>query len=286
VKPDKSLLSVRKRHGISHVFSDRQESSRRLPDVQSLEKIYREWNRPEYVHPDPLEFVLRFTDPGDQEIAGLVASSLAFGRVGHILKSLEAVFRVLTRPAADLERMSRADLEEIFRSFRHRWISGEDLADLLFGIRRLRETFGSLESCFRSGMEREDRDVVRALAGFSAGMKRAAEREDLRLIPCPMKGSACKRLMLYLRWMVRRDDVDPGPWSGISPAMLIVPLDTHMFGFARTFGLTRRRAADLKSALEITRFFRSIAPHDPVRYDFALTRPGIRGGMSTSFDRA
>ena len=109
---------------------------RLLAVVQSFEEVYRKWNRPEFIHPDPLEIVLRFTDQGDQEIAGLVASSLAFGQVGHILKNLEAIFRVLPSPAGGLEGMSRTDLKDAFRSFRHRWISGEDLSDLLFGIRQ------------------------------------------------------------------------------------------------------------------------------------------------------
>ena len=241
-----------------------------------LEGFYGEWNRPQFIHPDPLEFVLRFSEPADQEVAGLVASSLAFGQVRHILKVLGGVFRVLPNPAADIERMSRADLVECLRPFRHRWVSGEELADLLHGVRRVRGDYGSLENFFRAGLRRDDKDVVLPLGPFVDGLKKASGRECPGLLPCPGKGSPCKRLMLYMRWMVRKDAVDPGPWTGISPAMLIVPLDTHMFRIGKYFGLTNRGTPDMKSALEITRFFRSLLPGDPVRYDFSLTRPGIR----------
>ncbi len=95
------------------------------------------------------------------------------------------------------------------------------------------------------------------------------------LLPSPGKGSACKRLNLFLRWMVRSDDVDPGGWSGVDAGKLIVPLDTHMHRMGLEVGLTRRKQADMQAALEVTRAFRTIAPEDPVRYDFALTRLGI-----------
>ena len=96
------------------------------------------------------------------------------------------------------------------------------------------------------------------------------------LLPFPEKGSACKRLNLFLRWMVRKDRVDPGGWDGVPASKLIVPLDTHMYGITRGLGFTERKSADLRTAIEATAAFRKIAPRDPVRYDFALTRPGIR----------
>jgi uncharacterized protein (TIGR02757 family) len=94
-----------------------------------------------------------------------------------------------------------------------------------------------------------------------------------------MRGSACKRLHLFLRWMARKDEVDPGVWSGLDPARLMIPLDTHMFRIARTLELTRRKQADMRAALEITEAFRTICPEDPARYDFSLTRLGIREGV-------
>ena len=100
------------------------------------------------------------------------------------------------------------------------------------------------------------------------------------LVPSPAGGSACKRLFLFLKWMVRRDDVDPGGWTLLSPADLIIPLDVHMFRLCSALGLTARKSPDLKAALEVTEVFRSVLPSDPLKYDFVLTRFGIRSEMN------
>jgi uncharacterized protein (TIGR02757 family) len=246
---------------------------------QRFEKMYRTYNRREFVHPDPLEYVLRFDDPADQEVAGLIASGLAYGRVGHILKSLEKIFDVLKRPSKDLETMSRSDLQEMFGSFRHRWTTGEELVHLLRGMAILREEHGSLENSFLLASGESDHDVIPALVSFVAKLRLASGRRDSSMLACPSMGSACKRMFLYLRWMVRRDEVDPGPWTQVSSAQLIVPMDVHMHRVSLQLGLTSRKQADLKSALEVTGFFRELVPEDPVKYDFALTRPGIRSEL-------
>ena len=248
---------------------------------ERFEELYVAYNRPEFIHPDPLEMVLRYQDPADQEIAGLIASSLAYGRVSHILASLEKVFRYLPNPADDLEGASRGSLRDLFSGFRHRWTTGEELADMLLGVRLARERWGSLEACFASGINDGDRDVLAALVTFVEHLRAASGRRDSRLLACPSGGSACKRLLLYLRWMVRKDEVDPGPWTGVDPSLLVIPMDTHMHRISTGLGLTDRRRADLKSALSVTAFFRELNPEDPVRYDFALTRFGIHSDLDT-----
>ncbi len=248
------------------------------PRSHFFEKIYRRFNRKEFVHPDPLEFVLRFREPADQEVAGLIASGMAYGRVGQILNSLEKVFTVLARPSADMERMTRRDMLDSLGSFRHRWTTGHELVDLLRGITLLREEYGSLEKCFMEGAGDADgsEDVIPALDSFVTKLRLASGRKTSSLLASPSLGSACKRMFLFLRWMVRRDEVDPGPWTGVLADRLIVPLDVHMHRLSLRLGLTSRRQADLKCAVEVTRFFRRLVPEDPVRYDFALTRLGIR----------
>jgi uncharacterized protein (TIGR02757 family) len=243
---------------------------------QYFERLYGTYNRREFIHPDPLEFVHRFDDPADMEVAGLIASGLAYGRVVQILKSLEKVFKELERPSEDIRVMDRKELHEIFRSFRHRWTTGEELALLLRGTAILREEYGSLENCFLEGFKGDDKDVVPALTSFVAKLRLASECEGISLLACPSMGSACKRMFLFLRWMVRRDDVDPGPWTRVPAAKLVVPMDVHMHRVSCRLGLTSRRQADLKSALQVTRFFQKLVPEDPVKYDFSLTRPGIR----------
>lgn len=250
-----------------------------------FEAIYTAYNHRKFIHPDPLEFVVRFDDPADQEIAGLIAATLAFGRVKHILKSLERVFSVFKSPAVDAASMSRSEMRDALGSFRHRWTSGEELASLLSGVRRLREDHGSLASFFTSGLGDNDVNVIDALIHFVAGLKAASGMDESTLLSCPTKGSACKRLLLYLRWMIRKDNVDPGPWTGISPSLLVVPMDTHMHRVSRAMELTSRKYADMKCALEVTDFFRSVVPEDPVKYDFSLTRPGIRGDRETGIRR-
>ena len=249
-------------------------SNQRMPGV--LDELRARYNRREFVHPDPLEFLYGFGDVRDREIVGLVASSLAYGRVKQILRSVARVLERMPSPAKFLHDTPEEGLFDAFADFRHRVTSGETLARMLLGAKRVIHEHGSLEACFRAGLRDADETVLPALSTFVDELVRAAGACPAHLLPMPAKGSTCKRLQLYLRWMVRRDEVDPGGWEGVPPAKLIVPLDTHMFRMARRLGLTRRRQADARTALEVTAAFRAFAPDDPVRYDFALTRLGIR----------
>lgn len=249
----------------------------RSVDARTLLRLYARYNRREYVHPDPLEFLYRYDDVRDREVAGMVASSLAYGRVEQILRSVAKVLdRMTERPARFLERASASRLRRTFAAFRHRFTTGEEMARLLYGVKRVIKRYGSLEACFAAGMDDTDDTVHPALAAFVDELSAGAGGRPESLLPDPGKGSACKRLHLFLRWMVRRDAVDPGGWEGVPPSKLVVPLDTHMFKMCRALGFTRRRRADARTALEVTAHFREFAPEDPVRYDFVLTRLGIR----------
>ena len=242
----------------------------------ALERLRRRYNRREFVHPDPIEFLHACDDPLDREVAGLIASCLAFGRVVQILRSVRLVLdRMRPSPRRYVLGRSERGMQRDFAGFRHRFASDADLLRLLVGMRRLLETHRSLEAAFSAGMTRRDATVRRAMEPFAASLCPAADP----LIPRPSAGSACKRLNLFLRWMVRRDEVDPGGWTRVSPRQLIVPLDTHMQRIATELGFTRRRTPDMAMALEITAAFRFFAPDDPVRYDFALTRFGIRSEL-------
>lgn len=241
-----------------------------------LEKLYSCYNRRDFVHPDPLEFLYRYPDPLDREIAGLIASSLAYGRVSHILKSVSLVLDGMRSPSSFLKSASRKELRRAYRDFKHRFTTCGELSDMLWGIKRAIERHGSLQACFMAGFHPGDDTMLPALVAFVEELNAGGACGSNSLLPSPRKGSACKRLNLYLRWMVRRDDVDPGGWEGVPASRLIVPLDTHMYRFCRALGFTRRKQADMRAALEITEAFKAIAPEDPVRYDFAITRLGIR----------
>ncbi len=242
----------------------------------ALESLRERYNRREFVHPDPIEFLYKYDDVRDREAAGLVAATLAYGRVMSILKSVARVLDRMGEPARFLRETSEDDIRRAFAGFRHRVTSGETLALLLVGMKRVAAKHGSLESCFRAGLAEGDETVLPALTRFVDALTTAAGVCPVHLLSSPARGSACKRLHLYLRWMVRRDEVDPGGWQGVSPAKLVVPLDVHMHRMGRALGFTRRLHADGRAALEVTAAFRRIAPDDPVKYDFALTRLGIR----------
>ena len=245
--------------------------------AERLEDLYRRYNRRAFVHPDPIEFLYEWEDLREREIVALVAATLAYGRVRQILTSVKWALEPMgPSPRRFLERSSHAELEAIYADFKHRVVKGRDLAHMLFGTKAVIERFGSLEACFLSGVDSADETVVPAMRAFVDFLVECAGHGCGHLLPAPASTSACKRVHLFLRWMVRRDAVDPGGWVGISPAKLVVPLDTHMHRIARDLAFTERRQADLKTALEVTAAFRRIRPDDPVRYDFTLTRLGIR----------
>ncbi|MBI2422780.1 MAG: TIGR02757 family protein [Candidatus Hydrogenedentes bacterium] len=242
----------------------------------ALESLYAHYNARGFVYPDPLAPVLRFTEPRDQEIAGLIAASLAFGNVKTILASVDAVLAHLPQPYADVMRHPPAHWNRVLKGFRHRYVGGAEMAGLVCGIRRVLIAYGSLEACFCAGLRAGDTHSVGALAHFVEALQAEQPLEKNYLLPHPARGSACKRHFMYLRWMVRHDAVDLGLWPGVAPRLLVYPMDTHLYRMARLLQFTRRKTADLKTALEVTGRFARICPEDPVRYDFCLTRLGIR----------
>lgn len=253
--------------------------SRTKGDRDALEDLYRRFNRRCFVSPDPLQFLYDYPVIRDRELAALVASALAYGRVAQILKSVSVVLDIMgPSPHAFLMDVSRGALIKALSGFRHRFSTGEDIAGLLWSARGIIRSRGSLEACFYSGLSQGQDSVMPALTSFVRSLRTSGERDGF-LLARPEKGSACKRWHLFLRWMVRQDDVDPGGWKGVPASMLVVPLDTHMHRIGLRLGGTRRKQADAKAAMEVTEMFRRIAPEDPVRYDFCLTRLGIRSDM-------
>ena len=245
-----------------------------------MEELYAEYARREYVSPDPLEFLYRYEAPEDREVVGLIASSLAYGRVASILASVGKVLDALgPSPARMLREGDMRDVAARLSGFRHRFSGAEETAAFLCGIGQALREHGSLEELFGHSAPR-GAPILEQMDAFARGLLEYARLPASHLLPCASRGSACKRLALYMRWMVRRDAVDPGGWRCVRPCDIIVPLDTHMFRIGRGLGFCRRATPDAKAALEITAGFRALRLDDPVRYDFALTRFGIRSGMS------
>jgi uncharacterized protein (TIGR02757 family) len=260
-------------------------NARQLVLIRSpLEALYRTFDHVDSAS-DPVHIVRRFAAPDDREVVGFCAAALAFGRVASVLQSIESLLRAMgPQPAAFVRGFDPKRDRPALAPLVHRWIRGVDLAALILILQRMLRESGSVEGFFIAGDEPSSPDVGPAWDSFS----RRALETDLRPVygrspakgvsyffPCPSKGSACKRLNLFLRWMVRKDAIDLGVWTRVSPSRLVVPLDTHVIRVGRCLRLTRYISPGWKMAAEITASLRAIDPDDPVRYDFSLCHLGM-----------
>jgi uncharacterized protein (TIGR02757 family) len=241
-----------------------------------LEEAYAMYNHRRFVHPDPIEFLFQ-CETDDRELTALLAATLAYGRVSQILKSVRSALTRLDSPRNTVLGSSLTDLKRRYGGYKHRFTGGEEIARMLFGAGVVIQRYGSLGACVAAHADPSDDTLANPLSKLISEMTEAAGGPVPFLLASPANGSACKRLNLMARWLVRKDRIDPGGWGDVSCAKLIVPLDTHMHRIGLEFGLTKRRSNDLRTALEVTDGFRRFCPDDPVRYDFALTRMGILG---------
>lgn len=231
---------------------------------------------------DPVHFVHRYERREDREIVALLAASLAFGNVKALCAKIQDALNRLGSHIAETAD-DAADVHGRLAGFRHRLYSGKDVAHLVVGARAMQRAHGSLAAPFVQAMAmgKPFRSAVQAWVhelrdrgGFPAMGSRESLGAD-HLLPDPTKGSALKRLMLFLRWMIRpADGIDLGLWN-ISPAHLVIPLDTHIHKLSRNIGLTLRKAADFQAAEEITAALARLDADDPVKYDFSLCHLGM-----------
>jgi uncharacterized protein (TIGR02757 family) len=259
----------------------------RLDLKAHLDRLYDTYGT-SYLATDPIQFPLRYARDDDREIAAFVAAALAYGRVAQVHRSVGTILAYLgERPARRLRDLDPRRAARDLRGFAHRFNTGRDVACLLLILGRLIEEHGSLHQAFLAGFASTHSDVGAALADFChraletdvsplARSGRVAPGAGVRFFfSSPEDGSTCKRLNLFLRWMVRRDAVDMGIWRGVPASHLVMPLDTHVARISRNIGLSVRATADWRMALEVTAALRRLHPEDPVRYDFAICRLGI-----------
>lgn len=240
---------------------------------QYLERLYTKWNKRKFISPDPLEFLYDYADPADQEVVGFLAAVFAYGRVENILKGVKKVLMPLGQSPAGI--LKKGSWDVLFRgvpSFKYRFYSERDILSLLRGLQGVLNKFGSLKNCFSSEEGFERKNYSFGLDKLTQCLKK--EGGSLHSHMLPSGQSSRKRLYLFLRWMIRRDEVDPGLWD-FDPAFLLYPVDVHMLKIGRALGFTSRKTGSCKTALEITEGFCNLCPDDPLRYDFALTREGI-----------
>ena len=224
---------------------------------------------------DPISFAHRAA-PRDREVVALLAALLAFGNVVAVRRSIARALDRLGSPAEVVDRASARELTKRLDGFVHRVWRGEDLASMLARAGRIRREHGTLGAAFAEH-HRKSGDVRESLARLSDDLRgRDPSRGLAHLVSDPRAGSACKRSLLFLRWMIRpADGVDLGLWTAVDPSALVIPVDTHVQRIARNLGLTRRRDASWRTAEDITGVLRRFDPHDPVKYDFAICHLGV-----------
>lgn len=261
---------------------------------EPLERLYRSFDHVTSAT-DPVHIVRRFKASDDREVVGFCAAGLAFGRVASVLQSIESLLAVMgPRPAEFVRRFDAARDGAAMAPLVHRWIRGRDLAALMLVLQRMLREAGSIEGFFLAGDDPRTPDIGPALDSFSTralatDLRPAYGRMPARpgvcyFFPRPSAGSACKRLNLFMRWMVRTDEIDLGVWTKVSRARLIVPLDTHVIRVGRCLRLTKYISPGWKMAAEITASLRSVDAGDPVRYDFSLCHLGMMNACG--FNRA
>lgn len=269
-----------------------------------LDAVHARLHSPAYLGDDPLVIVRRYASAPDREVVALIAASFAFGNVVAMRPAIERVLAPLgERPADMLARTPPDHWRGHYRGFVYRWVRAADVRMFLAWIGGALRTHGSLGAMWEHfdsnfiDAERETLDdVVPTLERWrtalvtmptgdlgvrtrvlkrSGGGRSALPSGAAMLVPDPANRSACKRLLLFLRWVARPDDgIDLGLWN-VDPSRLLMPVDTHILQVAHRLGWTTRPTADLRTAREITDVLRRVCPQDPTRYDYALTRPGI-----------
>lgn len=256
-----------------------------LPDKQVaslriwLEQKSVQYNHPSFITEDPISVPHRFAKLQDIEIAGFFAAIMAWGQRKTIINKANELMALMDDAPFDFIRDHAEKDRKCFSTFKHRTLQPDDIFYLVEVLQQYYQQHDSLESAFARHLNPEDEDVFKGLAGFYDmvfDQPWVLERTR-KHIATPVRKSSCKRLNMFLRWMVRSDDkgVDFGVWKTISASQLIIPLDLHVGNVARRLSLLKRPVNDWQAAKELTEMLKRFDPLDPVRYDFALFGAGI-----------
>ena len=245
-----------------------------------LDTLVQRFEHPDFIDDDPISVPHGFDDPRDREVIGLYAAILAWGRRRTILdKMADLCERMAYRPYQFVYDFPTSGDAGSIAGFKHRTFQPEDAYWLTHNLGVLLRRHGSVEQLFAQHLG-AGRALDDAIEGFSNSLLTADPATPRRLrkhLARPSTGSACKRLNMYLRWMVRPGPVDFGAWTMIEPAELVLPLDVHSGRQARELGLVDRRLDDWRAAMELTENCRRLDPLDPARYDFAFFGAGVYG---------
>ena len=243
--------------------------------IKACQLMYRKYHKPESIHPDPLEIPRLFSNQKDQEIAGFFSAMVALGRVDLFMPVVHHVFSLFNKPAEQLSLLTYRDILELLKPTYYRFFTPQSLAGLLFAIVSTIKTYGSLEACYISVPQTTHLKRLTYLRETIL----TASPVPLPPITIPHPSGVAKRLHLFARWMIRKDQIDLGVWSHGNPQDLFYPLDTHIFQVAKFLSITNRKSADVKALIEVSEFFRTWNPDDPVKFDFSLSRIGLGRGL-------
>lgn len=251
---------------------------------QKLEFHYEAFDRKK-ISPDPLQFLHFYKDEKDIEVFGFLASVFAYGNVKQINNTLERIRTIVkNKPYNYVVEFAPKNYKD-FNGLKHRFYTGEDILNLFLVLKSALQIHGSLKNLFLSFYNSQEPNLKNAIAKFSKSLIEILQlirgKENVStgvkfMFPFPEKGSACKRMNLFLRWMVRKDELDFGIWSEIPPNKLVIPVDTHIARISKALKLTSRKNVSWKMAEEITENLKRFDPDDPVKYDFALCHIGMR----------
>lgn len=237
-----------------------------------LESLYHTFHQEAFRAHDPVSVVWAYTHPTDQEIVGLWAALFAWGRREVVIRKVRELLNLIG-PSPSIAVRELPHLPPI--PWAHRTWSPTDIQDLWQALHFLYKREHSLANFFW----KRRHDWEEAIAAFQEAILREAPHLQ-RHIGHLRKGSASKRLLLWLRWMIRKDCIDPGPWEGFSPAWLFTPIDVHVFRWMQSQNLIPYRNLSWRTVCALTEVFRQLSPADPLRYDFALVTAGALGYLT------
>ncbi len=250
---------------------------------QKLDYHYKYFDKSQ-ISPDPLQFLHRYKNYYDIEIAGILSSVFAYGSVKQIINTLEKVHHIMNNEPYDfIMNFNEQKSTRAFENIRHRFYTTDDISKLFSALNTIYKNYGSLKYLFLLYYFEKENNLKEALSLFSQHILKIISCENsissgLKfMFPDPGKGSACKRMNLFLRWMVREDELDFGLWKEISTSQLIIPVDTHVARICKELKLTKRKNVSWQMAEEITENLKKFDPRDPVKYDFAICHIGMRG---------
>lgn len=239
-----------------------------------LDKLVKEYETKDFIKDDPVRFPNRFTNKKDIEIAGFIASLVAYGRRDVFIKKLNSLFEIAQNEPLNFILNFEP---EILGDFNYRFGKPEDFAQIFSIMRGLYEKDGGLEELFKYGYENPVKGnmFVPVTDYFYSRAEKNSKQGFYFMIPDPQKGGAMKRMCMYLRWMVRKGPVDFAIWDFMPASELLIPLDVHVARISREMGLLTRNANDFKAVLELTENLKKYDPEDPAKYDFAMFGYGV-----------